>query len=176
MTEERGIGTRDLAAGGLVVWIVLGLAGTLAGPGTTQQVTFAISALGLVTGGALLSVRQFRAGAATVATGFALLVLAESHALGLAAGGVAATASVGMSAALYVPGLLLVSIPSVLPGVARIAGVIATIPFAALAALYTTGMHVDPANPFAGAGYGLMSIAVVVWVYALYRPDNPSFL
>lgn len=168
-TGGNDVDTRRAAAGGLVAWAALGLVGTLAGPGATQNVSFAISALGLVTGGALLSVRYFRAGATTVAAGFALLVLAESHALGLAAGGVAATASVGSSAALYIPGLLLVSLPSVLPALGRIAGILATIPFAALASLYTTGAAVDPTNPFAGAGYGLMSIAVFVWVYAIYR-------
>ena len=74
--------TRHAAASGLVAWAGAGLVGTLAGPGATQHVSFAISAVGLVIGGALLSVRYFSAGATTVATGFALLVLAESHALG----------------------------------------------------------------------------------------------
>ncbi len=144
----------------------------LPGPGAIQNVSFAISSVGLVTGGALLGVRYFSAGATTVAAGFALLVLAESHALGLAAGGAVATASVGSSAALHIPALLLVSLPAVLPALGRIAGVLATIPFAALAWLYTTGAAVDPANPFAGAGYGLMSIAVFVWIYAIYRSGN----
>ena len=80
------------------------------------------------------------------------------------------TRSVGSSAALNIPGLLLVSLPAVLPVLGRIAGVLATIPFAALAWLYTTGAPVDPANPFAGAGYGLMSIAVFVWIYIRVTP------
>ncbi|MEP6872516.1 MAG: hypothetical protein ABI939_11805 [Anaerolineaceae bacterium] len=62
-----------LAAGGVVAWVGFGLVGTLAGAGGTQNVCFAISALGLVTGGALLGVRYARAGTTTVATGFALL-------------------------------------------------------------------------------------------------------
>lgn len=167
--------TRHAAAGGLAAWAGLGLVGSLAGPGATQNLSFAISAIGLVTGGALLCVRYFSVGATMVATGFALLVLAESHALGLAAGGAVATGSIGSSAALYIPGLLLVSLPAVLPVLGRIVGVLATIPFAALAWLYTTGAAVDPTNPFAGAGYGLMSVAVLVWLYAIYRfPDRPA--
>lgn len=172
--ERHEVNTDHPAAGGVVAWVGFGLVGTLAGAGGTQNLCFAISALGLVTGGALLGVRYASAGTTTVAAGFALLALAESHALGLAAGGAAATASVGGSAALYIPGLLLVSLPGVLPLVGRIAGVLAAIPFAALAWLYTTGVAVDPTSPFAGAGYGLMSLAALVWVYAIYRPAGRS--
>jgi len=168
--------TRTAAAGGVVAWVVLGLVGTLAGPGAVQNLSFAISALGLVTGGALLSIRFFQAGATTVAGGFALLVLAESHGLGLAAGGSAAAASVGTSAALYIPGLLFVSLPPAFPALGRITGLLAALAFAALASLYAIGIHVDPAHPLAGAGYALMSVAAFVWVYAsLKSGENKGF-
>ncbi len=70
--------------------------------------------------------------------------------------------------ALYVPALLLVSLPPGVQLIGRIAGVLAAVPFAAYAWLYFTGGKVDQTGPVASAGYGLLTIASIVWIWMLY--------
>ena len=161
---------RHVTAFALAIGAILGFGGSLAGAGTTQSVLLVISGLGLITGAAMLAQRFSAGGKATIATGFALLALAESLALtGGPPGLPSSEAAFAGTVALYVPALLVISLPPGVQVVGRIAGALAAIPFAAYAWLYFTGGKVEPSGPLTGAGYGVLTIAIVVWIWMLYR-------
>jgi hypothetical protein len=170
VVRRKVLDTRHVTAIALAIGAVLGIGGSIAGAGVTQNVLYAVSSLGLITGAALLAQRHYGAGSPTVAAGFALLALAEAQTL---AGGApqlpSAQAAFAGALALYLPALLLISLPPGIHIVGRIAGALAVIPFGAFSWLYFTGAKPDPAGPLPGAGYGLLTIAILVWIWMLYR-------
>ena len=76
-----------IAAAGLLVGAMFGLAGTLVGSPDLQAILWAIDSVGLVIATSLLTLKYFRAGADIVAGGFLVFAIGEGVLLsGTAAG------------------------------------------------------------------------------------------
>ena len=69
----------------------------------------------------------------------------------------------------YVPGLLLVSLPRVMPGWVRVLGTLAAIPWTMFAIQNLTGGQPSFNGAVAIVGYLLMSLAAIGWVVTLWR-------
>jgi hypothetical protein len=80
-----------VAAVGLAIGGVFGLAGTFIGQASLQQSFWAIDAVGIVVATALLTMKYFRKGNDCVAAGFLVFVAAESLVLSNTAAGLTAT-------------------------------------------------------------------------------------
>jgi hypothetical protein len=77
----------SIAAGGLLVGAVFGLAGTLVASPTLEASLWAIDSVALVVATSLLALRYFRAGVDVVAAGFLVFAIGEGVLLlGTAAG------------------------------------------------------------------------------------------
>src|SRR5262245_16700770 len=109
-TSQR---SRDIiAAGGLGIGAVFGLAGTLVSQASIRQTFCAIDGVGIVVASALLTVKYFRKGNDCVAAGFLVFAIGESLLVsGTAAGLAGSVPSFAGGVALWAAGLLLTSLP-----------------------------------------------------------------
>jgi hypothetical protein len=167
---ESSARERILIAAGFAVGAVLGMGGNFLPVGPAQNVAYGISALGLILASALFAARFARQGRDTVAVGFALLALAEGVVVSAGTpGDPGAEATFAGATALYVPALLLASLPAALPAWTRVVGALAAVPFGAHALLWWLGTAPPSSGPFAGIGYMLLTIAVVGWIITVLR-------
>ncbi len=119
-----------LAAIGLALGAVFGLAGTVVSQPHLQQIFWAIDAAGLVMATSLLSLKFFRKGNDLVAAGFLVFALGESVILsGTAAGAVGSMPAFAAGTALWATALLLVSLPREFPIAVRAVGLVAAVLF-----------------------------------------------
>ena len=101
-----------IAAMGLALGAVLGLAGSMVVQPHLQQILWAIDGAGLVMATSLLSLKFFRKGSDLVAAGFLVFALGETALLsGTAAGAAGSVPAFAAGIALWATALLLVSIP-----------------------------------------------------------------
>ena len=161
---------RYLTAVGLAVGASFGLLGSFLGPGPAQNGSWEISSVGLIVGAALSASRLARNGEDHAAIGFALLAVAEAiMSSGTAAPPAGAMAAFGAGVALYVPALLLISVPRVFPTWARIAGIAAAAPFLVEAVLVFDNRPQPQTGSLPSAGYALITVAIVGWIVHVLR-------
>lgn len=161
-----------LVVGGLAVGAVLGMAGEQLPVGPAHVLMLLASSVGLVTATALLTSWHLRRGRAMVGTGFAVLTGAEM--LIWAGGGPAHGGDDAFAAgvAFYVPALLLVALPAVLPTWSRAAAALAVVPFGALGIIALTGG--TPAPALQDAGYGLLTVSLIGWAVDILRDGRTA--
>ena len=164
-TSERAV-----IVGGLLVGVVLGLAGNISEEGALQNQLLVVSSIGLTVASVLLALREARHDADLVAAGFAVFAIAE---IVLWTGGTPdRVEGIGTSfpaaMAFYVPALLLISLPSRFALWSRIAGALAAIPFGIYAVMYLIGVD-QPPEVLEAAGYLLLTVAVIGWVVDVVR-------
>lgn len=166
-------GTRSIIVGGLAVGVVLGFGGNFFDQGSTQNVFYGLSALGLILASVLLAVEHASIGHPLVAAGFAMLALGETRVLNPTdvPGG---EASFAAGVLIYAPGLLLMASSAWAPRWVRLVGAIAAVPFAGHSLLYLGGGTVDSTGPLAGIGYALFTVTVVGWILTVLRSGNAA--
>ncbi|MBI2918838.1 MAG: hypothetical protein HYY01_12715 [Chloroflexi bacterium] len=166
---------RSVITIGLLTYVVLGMAGSAFDRGSSaQNILYAVSGVGLVAAGVVAAMHLVRRNHTIVASGFVILAIAEAM---LIVGGVpsAATdylASFAGGVMYYIPGLLLISLPSVMPLVVRALGVLAAAPWAVFAFQNLTGKAPAFDAPVTVVGYILLSLAVIGWAISLARPEE----
>ena len=167
---------RAAIVGGLLIGVVLGMAGNIPGEGSLQNILFAASSVGLVVASALLVLQEARREADLVAVGFAIFAVAEV--IIWVGGGTtepASDASFAAATLFFVPALMLISAPPRFAVWARAAGALAAVPFGIHSAVFLLGR--EPAAVLEIAGYLLLSVAVIGWIVDLIRAsgsaDNP---
>jgi hypothetical protein len=165
-----------VAAVGLAIGGVFGLAGTFIGQASLQQSFWAIDAVGIVVATALLTMKYFRKGNDCVAAGFLVFVAAESLVLSNTAAGLTASVpSFGAGMALWSASLLMTSLPKTFAPRTRLAGSAAAVLFAITAGRIFWGEQVLPtAAPLPSLGYPFLVLTFVGWIWTLLRPDGPG--
>src|SRR5687768_16527141 len=137
MSEER---LRNVAAAGLVLGALLGVAGTFAPSDEVRALAWGADGTALILGCALLVVHHARKGNEQLAAGFLVFLAGET--LIVAGSGMDLTTSAPLlaaGAALWAAGLALVSGSALMPGLVRLTGLIAAILFAVTAAQIFNG-------------------------------------
>jgi hypothetical protein len=169
MTDTTSLNT--VAALGLAVGAVFGMAGSFVTQPNLQAVLWALDSAGLVMGTALLALKYLRKGDDLVAGGFLVFAIGEAVLLsGTAAGPTASVPSFAAGTALRATALLLVSIPSVLPTIARVLGVASAILFAIVAGRIFSGEQLLPTSePLPSYAYPLLVATLVSWIWILLR-------
>jgi hypothetical protein len=159
--------------GGLAVFVVLGLVGSVPEEGPLQDLLHAVSSIGLTVAAALLALREARRGADLVAAGFAIFAVAEIIIwVGGGTAGPTSEAPLAAATLFYVPALLLISAPSRFALWARAAGALAAVPFGIHAVVFVLGGN--SAEILEIAGYLLLSVAVVGWVTDVVRSTRAA--
>src|SRR5215510_7461611 len=166
------ITTRPLnvvAAAGLAFGAVFGMAGTFVSQPNVQALLWGIDAVGLIMATALLALKYFRSGDDFVAGGFLVFAIGEATLLsGTAAGLVASVPAFAAGTALWASGLLLVSIPRVLPNLARVLGIGSAILFAIVGARIFLGEQLLPtSSPLPFFAYPFLVITLISWIRTL---------
>jgi hypothetical protein len=161
-------GERVIIAGGLLVGVVLGMAGNIPTEGWLQNLLFAVSSVGLTAATALLILREARRGDDLVAAGFAIFTIAEIIIwVGGGPTGPGGEAPFAAATLFYAPALLLISVPLRFAFWARAAGALAAVPFGVHALVFLLGGN--PAEVLQIAGYLLLSVAAIGWAVDVVR-------
>lgn len=166
-----------LASVGLAIGAVLGMTGSLTGDESLRIIFYEISSVGLTAACILLGVRYLREKNDLIASGFLLFGVAEAvMSSGTALGDMGGQASFGAGLALYVPAILLISLPARFPVLARITGSLAAIPFGIAAFKIFLGETVLSTSAFPGAGYGMLTLTIIVWIITLLKEKDATRL
>lgn len=160
---------RVLASVGLTLGGLFGLAGTFAPSDSLRGLAWGIDGLGLVMASALLAVGFFRAGHDMVTSGFLVFAVGQ----GLVVSGAAmdllrSIPSFGAGAGLWAIGLILISIPRVMPTAARILGLVTALLFAVTALRIFAGEPLVPtSSPLPFFVYPVFVATLGTWVWTL---------
>jgi hypothetical protein len=163
-----------IAAGGLLVGAVFGLAGTFATSWHVQASLWAIDSVALVIATSLLTLRYLRAGAEIVAAGFLVFAIGEGVLLsGTAAGPVASVPAFAAGTALWAAALALTSAPPLLPGWLRVLGGVAACMFAITAGRIYAGEALLPtSSPLPFFAYPFLVTTLLGWAWVLLREQS----
>lgn len=162
-----------IAAVGLAIGAIFGIAGSIFTAPVAQIVLYEISSIGLTAGCALLAVKFVREEKDLVATGFLLLAIAEAvMTAGASLGQTGGQPSFAAGMALYVPAFLFISLPDTFPTWCRFTAMAACIPFGIAAATIFLGGQVPSTSALPGAGYALLVASIVGWILTLWRKNE----
>ena len=167
---------RYLAALGLALGGLLGLAGTFAPSPALRGLAWGIDGLGLVMASALLTVGYFRDGQDLVASGFLVFAVGQ----GLIVSGAAmdlpeSVPSFGAGAGLWAVALMLISVPSVLPPLARLLGLVTSFLFAVTALRIFSGAPLLPtSSPLPFYVYPVFVATLGAWIWTLLRYETKA--
>ena len=158
---------RAIAAVGLVIGAVLGMAGTLAPSAPWRGLAWGLDGTALVVATALLAIHHVRRGHDVVAAGFLVFVVGEGLILSTAAMDLAATIpSFGAGVALWAASLALVSAPKVMPVVVRGIGFIGSLLFAVVAVEIFVGRALTPlSEPLPFFAYPFLAATLFGWAW-----------
>ena len=163
-----------IAAVGLALGAVFGLAGTFVGQAQLRQACWAIDGVGVVVATALLTVKFLRKGNDCLAAGFLVFLVGESLLLsGTAAGLAGSVPSFAGGVALWATSLFLTSIPRGFATWIRVVGAAAAVAFAVTAARIFWGEQLLPISaPLPSLGYPLLVLTFAGWIWTLLRTEG----
>ena len=160
-----------IAAVGLALGGVLGIAGATVTQQNVQAILWAIDGAGLVMAAAMLAIKYFRAGNDVVAGGFLVFAIGEGVLLlsAPAAGLAGSIPAFAAGTALWATALLLVSLPKVFAMPIRILGIVSALLFIITAARIFWGEQLQPTStPLPTYAYPLLVATFAGWVWTLW--------
>lgn len=162
-----------IASIGLVIGLVFGITGGMLKDPHWQGISYEISSLGLIYASAMLCILYFRKGADLVAAGWLLFAIGEAAmSTGTAGGQPYSQPMFASGMGIYIPALIMISIPSEYPIWARIAGIISAILFAISAGMIFSGNEVLSTHPLPTSGYSVMTIAMIGYIWRLLKKET----
>ena len=162
---------RIVAAGGLVLGAVLGVAGAFAPSAPLRGLAWGIDGTALVVACAILAVHYLRLGNDQLAAGFLVFLVGETLVVSGSALDLAAAApSFGAGAGLWTAALALISASSAMPLVVRGTGAIAAVLLAITAVRIFSGAGLTPlSTPLPFDAYPFLALTLVGWAWAHVR-------
>lgn len=159
-----------LASAGLAIGFLFGMTANIFAGDVSKIVMYEISSVGLTAACVLLGVKFIREQKDLLASGFLLFAIGEGvMSGGTALGEVAGQASFAAGLALYVPALLLISLPKGFPLWTRITGIAASVPFLIAASIIFTGGKVSSSDVLPAVAYALLTVTIIGWIIRLIR-------
>ena len=173
MRNER---LHTVAAAGLVIGALLGMAGSFAGSAELRGLAWGADGIALIVGCALLGLYHQRRGDVQLAAGFLVFLAGETLIVSGSAMGLAASApSFAAGAGLWSAALALVSASPFMPRLIRVTGAIAAILFAVTAARIFGGADLTPlSEPLPFFAYPFLAITLCGWAWAHRQPTSSS--
>ena len=162
---------RQIAAIGLVIGAVLGIAGTFVQSASLRGVAWGIDGTALVVASALLAVHHVRRGDAVAAAGFLVFVAGEALVLSGAATTLEASApSFAAGVALWAASLVLVGASNTMPVWVRGVGFIGALLFGGVAVRMFAGAALTPlSEPLPFFAYPFLAATLFGWAWVHYR-------
>ena len=160
-----------VAASGLGLGGLLGLAGSFAPTEALRGLAWGIDGIALVVASALLTVHYLRRGDDFIAAGFLVFGVGQGLVVSGSAMSLSASApSFAAGAGLWAAALFLISIPRTFPLVVRILGVIAAILLSATAVQVFYGVPLDPkTEPLPFFAYPVFVATLCGWIWTILR-------
>jgi hypothetical protein len=160
-----------VAAVGLALGAVFGMAGTFVTQPNLQAALWAIDSVGLVIAAALLSLKFFRKGNDLVAAGFLVFAIGEGVMLsGTAAGPAGSVPSFAAGTALWAAALLLISVPAGFAIGIRLVGILASLLFAITSGRIFYGEQILPtSSPLPFFAYPFLVLNFLGWIWTLLK-------
>jgi hypothetical protein len=158
-----------IAASGLALGAVFGMAGNVVAQLNLRAVFWAIDGAGLVLAAVVLAVKYLRVGQDLLAAGFMIFAIAEAAMLsGMAAPAPAASFAAGT--ALWAVALPLISIPRVFAMPVRMVGLVSAALFGITAAKIFWGEDLLPTSaPLPSYAYPFLVLTFIGWIWTLLR-------
>lgn len=162
---------RLIAALGLVIGAVLGIAGTFSPSASLRGFAWGVDGTALVVASALLAVHHCRRGNVLAAAGFLVFVAGEALVLSGAALTLEASApSFAAGVGLWAASLALVGASNTMPVWLRVVGLIAALLFAVVAVRIFMGAALTPlSEPLPFFAYPCLAATLVGWAWVHYR-------
>ncbi len=169
MSDSR---LRLIAAIGLAIGAVLGMAGTFAPSASWRGLAWGLDGTALIVAAALLAIHHVRRGNDGVAAGFLVFVVGEALILSGAAMDLAASApSFAAGVGLWAASLALVSASSAMPLAVRGVGFVGSLLFAVVAVEIFLGRSLTPlSQPLPFFAYPFLAATLFGWAWVHYRP------
>ena len=164
-----------VAAAGLVIGAVLGVAGSFAPSAGLRGLAWGVDGTAIVVACALLAVHHLRRGDELLAAGFLVFSAGETLIVSTSALALdAAPPAFAAGAALWAAGLALVSASPAVPLLVRITGGVAAALLAATAARIFGGAALTPLSaPLPFGAYPFLAATLVGWAWAHIRRPRP---
>jgi hypothetical protein len=171
MNDKR---LRPVAAAGLVIGALLGMAGSFAPTAELRGLAWAVDGTALVVASALLAVHHLRRGDELLAAGFLVFLAGETLIVSGSAMGLSASApSFAAGAGLWSAALALVSASPVMPRFVRVTGAVAATLLAGTAARIFGGAGLTPlSEPLPFFAYPFLAVTLLGWAWAHARSTS----
>jgi hypothetical protein len=168
LSESR---LRLIAAIGLVVGAVLGMAGTFAPTSALRGLAWGVDGTALIVASALLAVHHFRRGNDLAAAGFLVFVVGEALLLsGVAMTLEASAPSFAAGVGLWAASLVLVSASNTMPFLVKGVGFLGAPLFAVVAVRIFMGGALTPlSQPLPFFAYPFLAATLFGWAWVHYR-------
>ncbi len=162
-----------VAAIGLVLGGVLGMAGTMVTQQNIRAIAWGIDGTALVVAACLLAIRYFKKGNDCVAAGFLVYAIGEGVMLGGTAGTLEASVpSFAAGTALWAAGLLLTGIPKEFALWTRTASIVGGVLFAIVAVKIFLGAQMLPiTSPLPYFAYPFLVLSFAGWFWSLLKAE-----
>lgn len=162
---------RLIAAIGLVIGAVLGVAGTFAPSASLRGLAWGIDGTALIIASALLAIHHLRRGNDVAAAGFLVFVVGEALILSGAAMTLEASApSFAAGVSLWAAALALVSASKTMPVLVNGVGFVASLLFTAVAVQIFMGGALTPlSRPLPFFAYPFFAATLFGWAWVHYR-------
>nr|WIE92215.1 hypothetical protein P9270_003160 [Mesorhizobium sp. WSM4875] len=163
-----------IAAIGLAVGGVFGMAGTFVGSDALRETLWTIDGVATVVAAALLTIKYQRLGNDLVAAGFLTYLAGESLLLaGNAAGLQASVPSYVGGICLWAAGLVMVSAQATFALWVRLTAFVAALLFVVSALMILWGAPLLPTSaPLPAAGYPFLVLTFIGWIWTLLKPQR----
>jgi hypothetical protein len=163
-----------VAAVGLALGTVFGMAGTFVAQANLRSTSWAIDGAGLVMAASLLTLKFLRKGNDMVAAGFLVFAIGEGVMLSGTAGNLAdSVPSFAAGTALWATALLLISLPKEFAIGVRLLGVAASILFVITSARIFWGAQLLPTtSPSPFFAYPFLVLTFIGWIWTLLRENS----
>jgi hypothetical protein len=173
MDSNRDRNLNLVAALGLAVGAVLGMAGTMVHQASLRGLFWGIDGAALVVATSLLTLKYYKKGCIFVAAGFLVYTIGEALILPCSATSLAASVPFfGAGAALWALGLLLISIPAEFLLWARLTGIAAFVLFLLVALRIFHGEQIlATSSPLPFYAYPLLVLTFLGWIWTLLREN-----
>jgi hypothetical protein len=162
---------RVLAAAGLVLGGVLGIAGSMVAASNVRAVCWAIDATGVIVATAILALTYLRAGKMEVAAGFLIYAIGEAIMLTGTPMSLGASApAFAAGTALWSAGLTLVSVPRDFNLITRFTGLVAAILFGMVSLRIFSGNPLTPiTRPLPMFAYPVLVLTFIGWIWTIVK-------
>jgi len=162
---------RQIAAIGLVIGALLGMAGTFAPSASLRGLAWGVDGTALIVATALLTVHHLRRGNDLAAAGFLVFVVGETLILSGAGMDLEASApSFAAGVALWAASLAMVSASNAVPVLVKGVGLVAALLFAVVAAEIFAGRALTPlSEPLPFFAYPFLAATLFGWAWVHSR-------